>query len=221
MNCSICLEDITKETGSTTLSCEHTFHLRCIVKWFAEQDMKDMPESCPYCRSEGNHVDRACFKEIYGDEEEEEEESEEEEEDTNFLEDESTYASLVEDGWQVEFYAREDGTVVRSIRWSNPNSLPGIQAPVAASQEQPQPQPQAPAAASEEQTPEQLQQLHQDAITLYRQILSTADRQEDAVRKLQAVWRGYQARKEYKTAKVILKLSHEQVSSILSQMRTS
>ena len=216
MNCSICLEDITKETGSTTLSCEHTFHLRCIVKWFAEQDMKDMPESCPYCRSEGNHVDRACFAEIYGDEEEEEEE-----EDTNFLEDESTYASLVEDGWQVEIYPREDGTVVRSIRWLNPNSLPGIQAPVAASQEQPQQQPQAPAAASEEQTPEQLQQLHQDAITLYRQILSTADRQEAAVRKLQAVWRGYQARKDYKTAKVILKLSHTEVASILANALSS
>lgn len=82
MNCSICFEDITKETGNTVLSCDHTFHLRCIIKWFLEQALKDLPETCPCCRSKGNQFDRTCFlDESSEDEEEEDEDYVEEEED--------------------------------------------------------------------------------------------------------------------------------------------
>ena len=58
MDCSICLEAITKQTGSTTLSCEHTFHFRCIESWFAGQIWKDLNQTCPCCRSEGTELDR-------------------------------------------------------------------------------------------------------------------------------------------------------------------
>ena len=70
MNCSICQDDITKETGSTTLSCEHTFHFRCISTWFVKQFMKDLPETCPCCRSEGNEMDRVEFDDTEIEEEE-------------------------------------------------------------------------------------------------------------------------------------------------------
>lgn len=68
MNCSICFEAITKASGSTTLSCEHTFHFRCIHTWFSKQVDQEMTQSCPCCRDKGSTLDR-CHEE----EEEEEE----------------------------------------------------------------------------------------------------------------------------------------------------
>ena len=50
MDCSICYEGITVETGNTTLSCSHSFHFRCLVKWFYSQSEKEINESCPCCR---------------------------------------------------------------------------------------------------------------------------------------------------------------------------
>jgi hypothetical protein len=44
MECSICLNEITKATGLVTLSCCHNFHLACIGKWVLKN------ESCPLCR---------------------------------------------------------------------------------------------------------------------------------------------------------------------------
>jgi len=45
MDCPICYEAITKETGKLILSCSHEFHINCLVKW------KNMSEdSCPLCR---------------------------------------------------------------------------------------------------------------------------------------------------------------------------
>jgi hypothetical protein len=92
MECSICFEDITKQTGSVVLSCEHPFHLRCITKWFFEQGLKDLPETCPCCRSEGTQLDRTCLLDEASDEEEEDddesyEEEEQEDEDIESLND--------------------------------------------------------------------------------------------------------------------------------------
>lgn len=41
--CSICLE--TDDKPTQTLSCNHTFHKKCISKWLKNSD------SCPMCRS--------------------------------------------------------------------------------------------------------------------------------------------------------------------------
>lgn len=42
--CTICHDSITDATGYTKLSCNHTYHLRCIVKWLF------INELCPCCR---------------------------------------------------------------------------------------------------------------------------------------------------------------------------
>ena len=44
--CSICTEEIKKETGQVTLACSHQFHLGCIGRWLMRSD------SCPLCRGE-------------------------------------------------------------------------------------------------------------------------------------------------------------------------
>ena len=44
MNCPICFDEINASTGSTILSCSHTFHLTCIVRWYSTSS------SCPCCR---------------------------------------------------------------------------------------------------------------------------------------------------------------------------
>lgn len=47
MDCSICLEQATGQTGQATLSCGHTFHVGCIAGWL----VADGPKSCPNCRN--------------------------------------------------------------------------------------------------------------------------------------------------------------------------
>lgn len=42
--CPICYEAITKESGVTTLSCSHSYHLKCIAVWILKS------ETCPCCR---------------------------------------------------------------------------------------------------------------------------------------------------------------------------
>jgi len=58
MDCAICLEAITKQTGSATLSCEHAFHFRCIDSWFGKQVWEGLEQTCPCCRNQGTHLDR-------------------------------------------------------------------------------------------------------------------------------------------------------------------
>jgi hypothetical protein len=84
MDCSICFEAITKATGSTTLSCEHVFHFRCIDNWFGKQVWDDLPQSCPCCRNEGTELDRC---EVIQDDEDDEDYEEEEEEEEISLQD--------------------------------------------------------------------------------------------------------------------------------------
>lgn len=45
MDCAICCEQIAHNSiSSTTLSCKHTFHIRCISEWLG------INPSCPNCR---------------------------------------------------------------------------------------------------------------------------------------------------------------------------
>jgi len=50
MECPICYEAITAETGSVTTSCQHSYHFACISGWFIKQEKG----SCPCCRKEMN-----------------------------------------------------------------------------------------------------------------------------------------------------------------------
>ena len=75
MDCAICMEAITKATGSTVLSCEHAFHFRCIDSWFTKQVWDNIAQTCPCCRNGGCEMDRCSVAEM--DEEEEEEEDDE------------------------------------------------------------------------------------------------------------------------------------------------
>lgn len=70
MDCSICMEPITKATGSTVLSCEHAFHFRCIDSWFTKQVWDELPQTCPCCRNEGAGMDRCSVAEGEDDEDE-------------------------------------------------------------------------------------------------------------------------------------------------------
>jgi len=49
MECSICFDAISAETGVTTTSCGHSYHLSCISTWYAQQGVT---QSCPFCRKE-------------------------------------------------------------------------------------------------------------------------------------------------------------------------
>ena len=46
MSCSICLNDITRDTGVATLACSHSFHISCIAKWSSTPETS----TCPMCR---------------------------------------------------------------------------------------------------------------------------------------------------------------------------
>ena len=72
-SCSICLEDINKLTGQVILSCQHSFHYRCIDNWFGKQVWDGHEQSCPCCRDAGKHHDRASVHELEEEDEEEEE----------------------------------------------------------------------------------------------------------------------------------------------------
>ena len=71
MECSICYEGITKDTGKAELSCSHSFHLKCLSQWFTKN------ESCPCCRHAANATEKMHANDG---EEQEEEDSESESE---------------------------------------------------------------------------------------------------------------------------------------------
>jgi len=78
-SCSICLNDITRETGVATLACSHSFHISCIAKWSSTPETS----TCPMCRNRlGQMESTAALPTIAeGEEEEEEEQGEQEEQD--------------------------------------------------------------------------------------------------------------------------------------------
>lgn len=82
MECSICLEAITKQTGVVTLSCEHSFHFMCVDEWFCSQLMDRIPQTCPCCRSEGSKLDRCDVVPFQKEEDDEDEDYEDDESET-------------------------------------------------------------------------------------------------------------------------------------------
>lgn len=60
MDCPICFETITKETGQVTTSCGHSFHFKCLNTWYWQQTQsEESKESCPCCRKEPGEYERA------------------------------------------------------------------------------------------------------------------------------------------------------------------
>jgi hypothetical protein len=60
MDCPICFETITKETGQVTTSCGHTFHFKCLNTWYWRQTQtEEGQETCPCCRKEPGEFERA------------------------------------------------------------------------------------------------------------------------------------------------------------------
>lgn len=60
LDCPICFEQITKETGQVTTSCSHTFHFKCLNTWYWQQAQgEDSKESCPCCRKEPGEYELA------------------------------------------------------------------------------------------------------------------------------------------------------------------
>lgn len=60
MDCPICFETITTETGQVTTSCGHSFHFKCLNTWYWQQSrQEDTKESCPCCRKEPCDFERA------------------------------------------------------------------------------------------------------------------------------------------------------------------
>ena len=51
-HCAICLEEYKPGTYKRTISCNHTFHKKCIDKWFK----KSNNFNCPICRKNHNYL---------------------------------------------------------------------------------------------------------------------------------------------------------------------
>lgn len=81
MDCPICFEAISKDTGQVTTSCGHTFHFKCLNTWFYQQleNDEDAKESCPCCRKEAGEFEKAVS---IGEHEQSESESESEDDET-------------------------------------------------------------------------------------------------------------------------------------------
>ena len=52
MDCPICFDTINASTGSTTTSCGHTFHFRCLAHWSIQKIQAADHQNCPLCRHE-------------------------------------------------------------------------------------------------------------------------------------------------------------------------
>ena len=52
MECTICFEAITEDTGVVKMACKHSFHFCCLATWFSTQFVNTQKESCPCCRKE-------------------------------------------------------------------------------------------------------------------------------------------------------------------------
>ena len=107
MDCSVCFEAITKQTGVVTLSCEHSFHFRCIDSWFGQQVWNDNPQSCPCCRNEGaeSGLDRCN---VEGDDEDDE--------DDDYSDDTESEDDNDDDDDLAEMLMSEDWILERNIR---------------------------------------------------------------------------------------------------------
>lgn len=107
------MDAITKQTGLVTLSCEHSFHLRCIDEWFCKQLMGGNNQTCPCCRSEGTELDRCAFEEV---------EEDEEDDDETYDDEESEGASEGEEGDFPDFNSEVRWERLSPGRWVVSNS---------------------------------------------------------------------------------------------------
>jgi hypothetical protein len=99
MDCSICFEAITAQTGSTTMACSHSFHFGCLVKWFGSQADKNLHESCPCCRHEATEHERLPEG---GEAEEDDEDSEEESDDDDEEESDESLTLLAQQKFMIK-----------------------------------------------------------------------------------------------------------------------
>ena len=62
--CAICMEDVSSinSINNKRLSCGHSFHYKCIIKWFVTSD------DCPTCRCKQPNDLLITFKECVEDE---------------------------------------------------------------------------------------------------------------------------------------------------------
>ena len=56
--CMICLENITETSESYTLSCDHTFHTKCIMDWFRSRSSSG---NCPLCNDNPGSDSESIF----------------------------------------------------------------------------------------------------------------------------------------------------------------
>ena len=72
--CPICYEAIdVLKTGRVEMSCQHTFHFKCLTSWFSSQEVG----TCPMCRKEATELED--FGPSVSDDEEEEEDEDDDE----------------------------------------------------------------------------------------------------------------------------------------------
>ena len=109
-DCAICFEEVSAATGQTILSCTHTFHFTCLVRWFANQEGA---ESCPCCRKEMLPTERASW-DSEGSEDEGADDSDEED-DEDFEEEQ-----LLMTRAQVQEFLTSNGSMVgvTDVLWS-------------------------------------------------------------------------------------------------------
>lgn len=101
------MDEITKQTGIVTLSCDHSFHYRCIDNWFAKQIWNDSPQSCPCCRNEGaeSGLDRC---KVFHSEDNDDEDSD--------YSDDDTVSVHRDDDWLADMLMSEDWVLERNVR---------------------------------------------------------------------------------------------------------
>ena len=109
------MEAINKQTGVTTLSCEHSFHFRCIDDWFYKQLSDGHRQSCPCCRGEGGELDRCAFEEV------------EDDDDETYEDAESQTASVDDDDRLAEMLMSDEWILERNVRTGQLLFTPAIE----------------------------------------------------------------------------------------------
>jgi hypothetical protein len=107
--CSICTEEIKKETGQVTLACSHQFHLGCIGRWLMRSD------SCPLCRGETVQEEKFLADEELSEDELNDDEDDLDEDDADSIPeyDQEAHAFWV---FRTTFDRLDDGESIVSIR---------------------------------------------------------------------------------------------------------
>ena len=200
MDCSICLNEITKATGQVTTSCGHSFHFHCLSSWFAHQVDDDIPQSCPMCRHEAVEEERHSVVSLEDEDDDESYESE-----SLASEDNDENPAVLPHQWIQQVY---QGWVL---------DIP--QAPAAENPPPPQDQPldQQP---QDEEVNEPLQvricwTRNEDGTWTRRILIGPPPAPAAALApearvasKIQALWRGHKARTTYRAARLLLSLIH-------------